>query len=199
MKRFFTLLAIAVITLQAMAQHDAMKFAGPSQFGVEAMNAWQDNAEDTIVFKLNSLSDADITLPAMTYNAMGMTIPSFTIHAAKFTFDAATRNSVFEDQTYSEVITVDGVEKTITGYSLTGTYNHAAKVLTISTKLAYGRMPVQVTYKIEASYVVPTGIDELTTGETSDSSSVYDIAGNKVSTMVKGRVYISKGKKVIIN
>ena len=59
MKKTFTLFAIFLVCITAMAQHGEMKFAGPSKFGVEAMNAWQDNETDTIVFKMNSVTEAD--------------------------------------------------------------------------------------------------------------------------------------------
>ena len=163
MKKTFTLFTILFACLTAMAQHGEMKFAGPSKFGVEAMNAWQENETDTIVFKMNSTSEADITLPALTYNAMKTTIPSFTIHNLKFDYDATTRNASFPEQTYSETIKVGEEEKTITGSAFTAEYNATDKSFKITTKLSYGKMPVVVTYIIDAVYVkeTTTGINSV--------------------------------------
>ena len=135
MKKILTLFAVILISVAAMAQPAAMKFAGPAKFGVEAMDAWQDNESDTIVFKMNDATNGDITLPAFTYNAMKLTIPSFTIHGLKFDFDATTRNATFPEQEYKETIIVDGVEKAITGYSFSGSYNAKDNTFTLTTKL----------------------------------------------------------------
>lgn len=197
MNRIFTLLVCTLFAAAVMAQHGEMRFAGKSKFGVEAMGAWQDNEHDTIIFKLNSMSDADITLPAMTYKAMGVTIPSFTIHGAKFTFDPETRNSKFDDQTYSETITVGGKEKAITGRSLTAVYNHAEKTFEITTKLSYGRMPFPVTYKISAAYVKPDVSDNISVPTVSEDKGIHDLFGRKVTAMQKGQIYIVNGKKIV--
>jgi hypothetical protein len=114
--------------LMSAQSHGAMKFAGPSTFGVAAMDAWQDNESDTILFLMNSASDADITIPAMYYKAMQLTIPSFTIHGAQFSMDYTTRNATFDEQTFEETVVVDGEEKQITGTSFSAFYNHAEKV-----------------------------------------------------------------------
>lgn len=198
MKKFFTLLVFAVISTTAFAQPpSAMKFAGPSTFGVASLNAWQDNETDTIVFKMNSIVDADITLPNMTYNAMGVTIPSFTIHGAKFTYEVSTGNSVFADQTYTETAVVNGETKTYNGTSFTGTYYSATKTFVINTTLLYGNMMFPVTYKINAAYVVPTGIEEVVSAQNDNDDVIFDTTGKKVNKPVKGQVYISKGKKFI--
>jgi len=194
MKKLFTLTLLLLCSITMMAQNGPMQFEGPSVFGVEAMNAWQENDNDVIIFEMTSTSEADITLPALTYNAMGLTIPSFTIHGAKFDFDYTTHNATFPDQTYSEKVTVDGVEKTITGYSLTATYEMATKTFCLTTRMSYGKMPVQVTYKITATYVAPNGIQGIE--RPIADRNVYDMQGRVVRRPLPGHLYIQGGKKV---
>ena len=199
MKKTFTLFTILFACLTAMAQHGEMKFAGPSKFGVEAMDTypWQENETDTIVFKMNSVTEADITLPALTYNKMKMTIPSFTIHNLKFNYDMTTHNAVFPEQTYEETITVGEEEKKITGSSFTAEYNATAKSFKITTNLSYGKMPVVVTYIIDAVYVkeTTTGINSVATD---NAQSIYfDLSGRKVAEPKAGSIYIVNGKKMM--
>ena len=197
MKKTFTLLTFLFACLTAMAQHGEMKFAGPSKFGVEAMDAWQDNESDTIVFKMNSTSEADITLPALTYEAMKTTIPSFTIHNLKFDYDMTTRNASFPEQEYEETIKVGDEEKTVKGSSFTTVYNATEKSFKITTKLSYGRMPVVVTYIIDAVYV-----NDKTTGINSVAASkvqpiYFDLSGRKVAEPKANGIYIVNGKKMM--
>ena len=197
MKKTFTLFTILFACLTAMAQHGEMKFAGPSKFGVEAMDAWQDNESDTIVFKMNSTSEADITLPALTYEAMKTTIPSFTIHNLKFDYDMTTRNASFPEQEYEETIKVGDEEKTVTGSYFKAEYNATEKSFKITTKLSYGRMPVVVTYIINAVYVKDktTGINSVATD---NAQPIYfDLSGRKVAEPKANGIYIVNGKKII--
>ena len=197
MKKTFTLFTILFACLTAMAQHGEMKFAGPSKFGVEAMDAWQDNETDTIVFKMNSTSEADITLPALTYEKMETTIPSFTIHNLKFDYDMTTRNASFPEQEYVETIKVGDEEKTVTGSYFKAEYNATEKSFSITTKLSYGRMPVVVTYSINAVYVKDktTGINSVATD---NAQPIYfDLSGRKVAEPKANGIYIVNGKKII--
>ncbi len=181
-----------------MAQHGGpMAFAGPSRFGVEAMNAWQDNESDTLYLQLNSTSDADIIMPSMHYTAMGFTIPSFTIHGATYSYDMETGSAVFGEQTYSDTLMVNGEEKIVTGYSLTASYSHSDKAFSLTTKMSYGKMPVQVTYIIEnAAYQSATSaIDEVKNERR--SQQVFDLSGRRVTVPEVGRFYIINGKKTI--
>ena len=197
MKKTFTLFTILFACLTAMAQHGEMKFAGPSKFGVEAMDAWQDNETDTIVFKMNSTSEADITLPALTYEEMKTTIPSFTIHNLKFDYDMTTRNASFPEQTYSETIKVGDEEKTVTGSYFKAEYNATEKSFKITTKLSYGRMPVVVTYIIDAVYVKDKTTSINSVAASKAQSIYFDLSGRKVAEPKANGIYIVNGKKII--
>lgn len=148
MKRIFTLLFAVLTATTMMAQmHGAMKFVGASNMTVSTMSS--DNPSDTILFAMNGMTDGNITLPEM----KGMqTIPSFTISGAKF---AMGDNHVvtFEDQTFESTITVNGEEKTITGTSLSGTYNMADNSLALTVVFKYGKMPLAMTYSVKGYYV----------------------------------------------
>ena len=148
MKRIFTLLFTVLTATTMMAQmHGAMKFVGASNMTVSTMNS--ENPSDTILFAMNGMTDGNITLPEM----KGMqTIPSFTISGAKF---AMGDNHVvtFEDQTFESTITVNGEEKTITGTSLSGTYNMADNSLALTVVFKYGKMPYAMTYSVKGYYV----------------------------------------------
>ena len=96
-----------------------------------------------------SMSAGNITLPAM----KGMsTIPSFTIENVAFTMG---ENHVITmaDQAFTSKVTVDGVEKNITGSSISGTYNMADNSLTLKAVFQYGAMPFAMTYNIKSYYV----------------------------------------------
>ena len=203
MKNFLLTILMIVISVPAMlAQpHGAMKFVGPSTFGVAAMDAWQDNENDTILFLMNSGSDADITIPAMFYKAMNLTIPSFTIHGAQFSMDFTTRNATFAEQTFEETIVVDGEEKQIKGTSFSALYNHAAKLFELQLIISYGRMPFPVTYSIKAEYVSPeTGIAEIVSPYPSrkNGENRYELSGLRTNSVPSGRVIIQGGKKMLM-
>lgn len=210
MKNFLLTILMIVISVPAMLaqSHGAMKFAGPSTFGVAAMDAWQDNESDTILFLMNSASDADITIPAMFYKAMNLTIPSFTIHGAQFSMDYTTRNATFAEQTFEETITVEGEEKQIKGTSFSAFYNHAEKVFELQLVVSYGKMPFPVTYSVKATYVSPeTGIASLPS-PLKGGSQGYNLSGMHMNTntlpLREGQgvglrgIYIINGKKMLM-
>lgn len=203
MKNFLLTILMIVISVPAMLaqSHGAMKFAGPSTFGVAAMDAWQDNESDTILFLMNSASDADITIPAMFYKAMNLTIPSFTIHGAQFSMDYTTRNATFAEQTFEEIAVVDGEEKQIKGTSFSAFYNHAEKVFELQMVISYGKMPFPVTYSIKAAYVSPeTGIAEIISSRPLRESEekVFHLSGQLVKTIPSGKIIIQGSKKILI-
>ena len=148
MKKFFTLVFATMLAGNMMAQmHGALTFAGASTMSV--LNQDTENASDTVKFEMASMSAGNITLPAM----KGMsTIPSFTIENVAFTMG---ENHVvtMADQAFTSKVTVDGVEKNITGSSISGTYNMADNSLTLKAVFQYGAMPFAMTYNIKSYYV----------------------------------------------
>ena len=148
MKKFFTLVFATMLAGNMMAQmHGALTFAGASTMSV--LNQDTENASDTVKFEMASMSAGNITLPAM----KGMsTIPSFTIENVAFTMG---ENHVITmaDLAFTSKVTVDGVEKNITGSSISGTYNMADNSLTLKAVFQYGAMPFPMTYNIKSYYV----------------------------------------------
>lgn len=149
MKKFFTLVFATMLAGNMMAQmHGALTFAGVSTMSVLTQNT--ENASDTVKFEMASMSTGNITLPAM---KGGMApIPSFTIKNVAFTMG---ENHVITmaDQAFTSKVTVDGVEKNVTGSSISGTYNMADNSLTLKAVFKYGAMPLAMTYNIKSYYV----------------------------------------------
>ena len=148
MKKFFTLVFATMLAGNMMAQmHGALTFAGASTMSVLTQNT--ENASDTVKFEMASMSTGNITLPAMKGMA---TIPSFTIKNVAFTMG---ENHVITmaDQAFTSKVTVNGVEKNITGSSISGTYNMADNSLTLKAVFQYGAMPFAMTYNIKSYYV----------------------------------------------
>jgi hypothetical protein len=148
MKKIFTLLFLTTAMLSAMAQggHTPMKFSGKATIEVSGSTV-STLESDTVKY-----SGSDVTLPEMRYG--NFVIPSFTIHGVEFSMDMSTMTVTFPDQTFHETITVDGVEKEITGTSFTGTYAHDAyNTFTLKASFKYGAMPMPLTYNITAYYI----------------------------------------------
>lgn len=149
MKKFFTLVFATMLAGNMMAQmHGALTFAGASSVNVSTMNI--ENASDTVKFEMASMSTGNITLPAM---KGGMApVPSFTIKNVAFTMG---ENHVITmaDQAFTSKVTVNGVEKNVTGSSISGTYNKADNSLTLKAVFQYGAMPFPMTYNIKSYYV----------------------------------------------
>lgn len=148
MKKFFTLVFATMLAGNMMAQmHGALTFAGASTMSVLTQNT--ENASDTVKFEMASMSAGNITLPAMKGMA---TIPSFTIKNVAFTMG---ENHVITmaDQAFTSKVTVNGVEKNVTGSSISGTYNKADNSLTLKAVFQYGAMPFPMTYNIKSYYV----------------------------------------------
>lgn len=150
MKKFFTLVFATLMATNMMAQMPGnMKFAGASAMTVMGSNF--DNESDTIQFALKGMTSGDIVIPQL--SAKGMpTIPSFTISDVKFTMGAG-GTVTMADQTFTSTVTVDGEEKTITGSSLTGSYDMAANELTLTATFQYGKMPMPLTYAVKSYYI----------------------------------------------
>ena len=79
-------------------------------------------------------------------------IPSFTIKNVAFTM-GGNHVITMADQAFTSKVTVDGVEKNITGSSISGTYNMADNSLTLKAVFQYGAMPFAMTYNIKSYYV----------------------------------------------
>jgi len=197
MKKLFTLFVCLCAVTTLLAQPgSAMKFAGPAHIGVIGYDATQENPSDTIVFLMNSASDGDITLPSLTYTAMGTTIPSFTIHSAKFEFDMATMSANFPAQSFNDSVLVGDKWKTITGDSLSAYYNGQDHTFSLFARFSYGSMPVQITYSINAAYIKEeTAMAEIK--QQIDEAPIYDLTGKKIVRPVAGQIYMQKGKKFI--
>lgn len=157
MKKIVTLLVAfmaAVSTSMAQGQHGAMKFSGKSSFSVASVTIPVES--DTVMYQAAGQNTADITIPSMTYQ-MGQnpeTIPSFVIHGVSYAMDMATMTANFTEQTFSETISVNNEDKQITGTSLVGAYKHDAfNTFTLTITFTYGRMPMPITYTIEAYYI----------------------------------------------
>jgi len=148
MKKIFVLLFLTTATLSAMAQggHAPMKFSGKATIEVSG-NTVATLVSDTVMY-----SGSDVTLPEMRYG--NFVIPSFTIHGAEFSMDMSTMTVTFPDQQFMETITVDGVQKTIVGASLTGSYAHDSfNTFKLKVSFMYGAMPMPLTYDITAYYI----------------------------------------------
>lgn len=148
MRKFFTLLFFTTLVHSAKAQgaHGPMKFSGKATIEVGG-NTVATLMSDTVLY-----SGSEITLPEMRYN--NFVIPSFTIHGVQFSMDMSTMTVTFPDQQFYEIVTVDGVEKTIVGTSLTGSYTHDAyNTFTLKVSFMYGAMPMPLTYTITSYYI----------------------------------------------
>lgn len=148
MKKIFTLFLLTTAMLSAMAQggHAPMKFSGKATIEVSGSTV-ATLESDTVKYV-----GADVTLPEMRYG--NFVIPSFTIHGTQFSMDMSTMTVTFPEQQFQESITVDGVEKTIIGTSLTGSYAHDAyNTFTLKVSFMYGAMPMPLTYSITAYYI----------------------------------------------
>ena len=148
MKKFSTLFFLTTAMLTAMAQggHAPMKFSGKATIEVSG-NTVATLVSDTVMY-----SGSDVTLPEMRYG--NFVIPSFTIHGTQFSMDMSTMTVTFPDQQFMETITVDGVQKTIVGASLTGSYVHDSfNTFKLKVSFMYGAMPMPLTYDITAYYI----------------------------------------------
>ncbi len=151
MKRKLTLFFAAIAATTMMAQHSTMTFVGASTANVMTMDV--PNESDTLKFELASASTGNITIPAISASKMG-TIPSFTISGAAFTMGENHAITITE-QTFTSSVTVGGTEKTITGSSLSGTYDMAENCIDLKAVFTYGSMPQPLTYSIKAYFVKP--------------------------------------------
>lgn len=151
MKKIFTLLFATLVASNMMAQmHGTLNFAGVST--AQVLTTEIENASDTIKFDMVSASAGNITLPKMVKE--NLVIPSFTINNVAFTM-GANHVITMNDQTFATQVSVDGKEKSITGSSLTGSYNMADNSFTLKVVFTYGAMPFDMTYGIKAYYVKP--------------------------------------------
>lgn len=184
MKKIFTLLVAMSMATSMMAQmHGAMKFAGVSTNTV--MGQSTPTPSDTIQFAMNGMTSGDLTFPEI----KGMsTIPSFTVNNVTFTM-GANHEITFPEQTFSATVTKNNEEKTVTGSSLSGSYNMADNSMTITAVFKYGKMPLELTYNITAYYVkaVTNSINVVVGGQYnySNESVTYNVRKYKEGDVEK--------------
>lgn len=163
MKKILTLAVAALAATDMMAQHGPMTFVGESTASVMSMNV--PNESDTVKFELAGMTSGNITIPQL--SAAGMaSVPSFTISGVAFTMGDDHAVTI-TDQPFSATVTVDGVEKTVTGTSISGTYDMAENRMDLKAVFTYGSMPFPLTYNIKAYFVKPVShaIDVTVGGE----------------------------------
>ncbi len=198
MSRILTLFIAFVASFTAFAQKQGpMSFAGASSFsgvfmGIEVS---QENPCDTVTFELKTTSTGDITMPAVTFNTMKLTIPSFTIHNAEFDFDYTTLSAAFhKEQAIEESITVDDAEKKISGTLHEADYNHADRTFSLRLTYTYGNMPGSITYVMTGQYVQPEGIENIVADREDDR--IYNLFGQRKAQPGNG-IFIRNGRKMI--
>ncbi len=199
MKKIFTLFAAMLLSLSAMAQYDnAITFVGEATFGGTFMGVEvsQTNPSDTIIVQTKDGDVADITLPALTFTQMGMTIPAFTIHNATYAYDAdAFGVNLTEEQAINETITTEKGDKVFVGKISYGKILFAETSFDFSATYKYGSMPGEITYTIKAKAFDPEGIQNIQTN--ANSATCYDLSGRRVIAPVKGQMYMANGRKFI--
>jgi len=199
MKKILTLLVCLLAATSMFAQsHGPMKFAGPANYSNTAFGVNVDNPSDTIIFQMNGKTDGDITIPSLYYAAMNMTIPSFTISGAAYTFDMSTMTATFAAANYSTTVLTDNGEKTISGQIIEGVYcGSAGHTFKLTCTIKLGAMPLVLIYTINAVYVKEETSLSTLSAESNDAP-LYDLTGKQVSTPVAGRIYFQSGKKFIV-
>ena len=178
MKKTLLLFVAAMATVAAMAQnHGNMNFIGSSTF--TASTASQDNLKDTVVVGDGNTS---VTLPSMTYHAMGMTLPSikfvnlqYVMTGSYMTGDMAfTWHKEYADTT---ITLTDGTQKVLSNVSLTVTYEHTSGELSVDAKFSYGVMPFPLHYVMTGYYtVVPNEWNLVGRGTAGNPYKIYDEA-----------------------
>jgi hypothetical protein len=193
MRRFFTLFLMAAVFVAARAQHGVLRFVGPSQF--QAFTATVPVENDTVLLQLNVAGfTGDFTIPAMTYSAMRLTIPSFTVAGVPFVAAEDGGFDLVGDTTVMEV-PYQGGTRQLTVNSLKAHYDHVAQHLTLEVKLNFGSMPFELTYSIEANYTRDVAAGIRATVEQDADAPLYDLQGRRVVSPVRGQIYIQNGRK----
>ena len=198
MKRILTLFIAFIVYSTAFAQQQGpMYFDGASSFsGVfMGMEASQENPCDTVVFELKSTTTGDITMPAITFNTLKLTIPSFTIHGATFDFDYTTLSATFHaEQAIDETIVVDDAEKKISGTLHEAAYNHEERSFSLKLTYTYGKMPGSITYVFKGKFIKPDGIENIVVEKT--ENEIFNLFGQRVTDNAHG-IVIRNGRKII--
>ena len=185
MRKIFTAVATLAALSAAAQSHAPMRFVGKAS--VSVMNQEVPLPSDTITFGMNSMTNGDITFPEV-QGGMGV-IPSFTVKDASFEMSDG-HTVVFPEQTFTSQVNVDGEEKTISGSSLSGTYDMTDHSLSLSVEYKYGSMPFATVYTIKGYYLKPvSGEIKVTVGGT------YDYTNAEVTYHV--RKYEDDGKQLM--
>lgn len=183
MKKIFTLIVACIAAVSAMAQmHGAMNFIGNSEFYLPTMKeqTLTKTVKDDVQVTMNS-DYQSITVPDMTYAAMGMTIKSFTITGLSYTMTGSypTGDMAFEwstDYFATKTVGTDGNEKTITGSALKAKYTHATGEFTLEITFKYGAMPMALTYNIDGFYTADNAWGLSGRGTQGNPYRIYDAA-----------------------
>lgn len=183
MKRFFTLIAVCVAALSAMAQmHGDMKFIGNAQFYLPAMQAQTltNIKKDTVKVTMGTDTQS-ITFPDMTYAAMNMTIKSFTVPNLTYTMTGSYMTGDMAFTWSSDGFTVttvgsDGQEKTVRGTALSAKYTHVTGSLEVAVTFTYGTMPMSLAYSLDGYYTVQNAWNLIGRGTEGNPYKVYDAA-----------------------
>ncbi len=202
MKKLFLLLINALLTIPVLAQmQDELLFTGSGRLGINGMgdDFWADTANDTLRFRMTSANTGDITLPAMHYTPMNMTMQGFTLKDAKYSM-TEDKSIVFEKgQTFEMTITDNGTEKEIKATLDSAKWSHSGDMLfSISVTFTYGRMPMPATYTATLPYNrEATGISEVKTSNGS-STQTFDMQGRRLANAPKRGIVIKNGKKFVV-
>ena len=175
-----------------------LEFVGDGSFWLPAMYDLPKTVQkgDVVAVALGSEGLSSITLPTMTYTAMGVTVSSFTITDAQWKMDMSTMVSKWEEQDFTATaVGTDGMSKTVNG-KVSAEYVHKDKTFHIILTFKYGSMPFEIAYEHTGVYVT-TAIDAVGNDvNVSADGASWTVSGQRASSCSKG-VLIRNGRKYL--